>query len=383
MHLPILRSAVLPALAALGIPAATAQSEFPYAAGTDSTGRAQAVSDAAGRVMIESPEFPRGLWVDLVGEAGQALADIQVEYQGRPDSLAAVRCVDPSGQRQETLLWIRPGGDSLPLALESSEPADLPEGLVSIDWRIDLRVEALLEESSRLMLIGWEAVDAFLRERWQGQAGRVVVKLDDGATVVDLDRAEAIETLVTHLQKTHQPVTSSAADPPFLTVLVNESSSMLLRDEVILQTTLFVSEALETAVRQALRRPQGRITRQAVASMIGFQAANDNIHSLAGLEHFAALERLQLQDNDIEDVSPLAALTNLGKTVLIQQPGFGRESSGSPDQADTPGVEEESNLRCESAGRPDQPDGFGLERKSDRGCKFTGLSDESGVGVSG
>jgi hypothetical protein len=131
--------------------------------------------------------------------------------------------------------------------LESSEPADLPEGLVSIDWRIDLRVEALLEESSRL--IGWEAVDAFLRERWQGQAGRVVVKLDDGATVVDLDRAEAIETLVTHLQKTHQPVTSSAADPPFLTVLVNESSSMLLRDEVILQTTLFASEALVYSLR--------------------------------------------------------------------------------------------------------------------------------------
>ena len=40
-------------------PEATGRSESPHATGTDSLGRAQAVSDAAGRVMVESPEFPR------------------------------------------------------------------------------------------------------------------------------------------------------------------------------------------------------------------------------------------------------------------------------------------------------------------------------------
>ncbi len=61
-------------LLAVATTAAAAETEFRHAAGTDSTGRAQAVSDAAGRVMIESPEFPRGLWVDLVDEAGRAVA---------------------------------------------------------------------------------------------------------------------------------------------------------------------------------------------------------------------------------------------------------------------------------------------------------------------
>ena len=45
--------------------------------------------------MIESPGFPRGLWVDLKDETGQALAGIQVEYQGRADSLVVIWSVDP------------------------------------------------------------------------------------------------------------------------------------------------------------------------------------------------------------------------------------------------------------------------------------------------
>ena len=48
--------------------------ERPFAVGVDRTGWAQARSNAAGQVMIESPEYPRGLWLHLVDEAGQALA---------------------------------------------------------------------------------------------------------------------------------------------------------------------------------------------------------------------------------------------------------------------------------------------------------------------
>ena len=164
-------------------------------------------------VMIESPEYPRGLLVDLVDEAGKSLAGIEVQYQGRPDSLVALRCVDPSGLRQETLLWSRPGEGSLRLAMQPGEPADLPAGLAPIDWWIDPSTEELMESSR---LVGWEVVAAFLRERWRGQATRAAIKLDDSATIVDLTRAEAIETLLTHLQQTHQPVTASLADKTHL-----------------------------------------------------------------------------------------------------------------------------------------------------------------------
>ena len=123
--LSLLRAGVLLSLSAT---AAVAQTEFPFADGTDAAGRAKAVSDAAGRVLIESPEFPRGLWVDLADERGQALAGIQVEYDGRPDSLVALRCVDPARLRQETLLWTRAGGAPLSLSLKSGQPADLPAG---------------------------------------------------------------------------------------------------------------------------------------------------------------------------------------------------------------------------------------------------------------
>ena len=137
MRAAILRSAILLALAALGVSAATAQTELFFATGVDSTGWALAQSNADGHVLIESPQYPRGLWLHLVDAAGPALAGIQVEYQGRPDSLVAIRCVDPAGDVQETLVWTRPDGTPLSLTLKPKEAADLPTGLASIDWQID------------------------------------------------------------------------------------------------------------------------------------------------------------------------------------------------------------------------------------------------------
>ena len=52
----ILRSGILLALAALGTSAATAQTELFFATGVDSTGWAQAQSNADGHVLIESPQ---------------------------------------------------------------------------------------------------------------------------------------------------------------------------------------------------------------------------------------------------------------------------------------------------------------------------------------
>ena len=290
-----------------------ARTEFPHAAGTDLSGRAQAVSDAAGRVLIESPEFPRGLWVDLADEGGRAVAGIQVEYQGRSDSLVALRCVDPSGQLQEALLWTRPVGDPLSLSLKSGEPAHLPAELTSIDWQVDPSLEALMIESGRL--VGWTAVEALLRERWQGQVGQVVVKLDDGAALVDLDRSEAMERLMAHLERTHQPVTSSLADPPHFGVLVDQSGHPFLRKATVLYSALFEDAALESYVRDLLDRRHGRITRE-VASLKSLDYWSSGLQSLAGLEHATGLGRLRLRDHEIVDVGPLASLTSLDRLDL-------------------------------------------------------------------
>ena len=81
-----------------------------------------------GHVLVESPQYPRGLWLHLVDEAGDALAGIRVEYQGRPDSLVAIRCVDPVGGVRETLVWTRPDGILLRLILKSKEATNCQRG---------------------------------------------------------------------------------------------------------------------------------------------------------------------------------------------------------------------------------------------------------------
>ena len=311
MHLPILRSAVLLALPALGAPS-TAQTEFPYAAGTDSTGRAQARSNAEGRVLIESPEFPRGLWVQLLDESGQTLARLQVEYQGLPDSLVALRCVDPAGEMQETLLWSRQEGDPLRLTLRPRETSDLPEGLTPIDWHIDPGAESL--EETRLE--GWSGVIAFLRERWQGKTGRVAVRLDSSATfAVDLeDHLEIVGPLLAFMgQQAGAPPGESTQPnlPVFIKVKVYEGGLELLEGAIVFSISLLEDSNLEMEVRQTLGRPKGPVTWQEAASFKEIEAIRKKIHSLGGLENFTALQRLVLGFNQIVDVTPLARLTRL------------------------------------------------------------------------
>ncbi len=172
--LSLLQAGVLLALATI----AAAQTEFPHAAGTDSTGRAQAVSDAAGRVMIESPEFPRGLWVDVVDWGKEAAAGIQVEYGGRPDSLVVLRCVDPSHPRYETWLWTRPSGRPLRLRLGQLTWRPLVEGRVRISWRIDRSVATLLESEQGHLLSSWEAAAAFLLGSYGSYRSYVDLEVD-------------------------------------------------------------------------------------------------------------------------------------------------------------------------------------------------------------
>ena len=314
----ILQSGILLAMAALGASAATAQTELYFATGVDSTGWAQAQSNADGHVLIESPQYPHGLWLHLVDEAGDALAGIQVEYQGQPDSLAAIHCVDPTGGVRETLVWTRPDGDSLRLMLKQKEAADLPAGLIPIDWQIDPTAEALLELEEETRLEGWEAVAAFLRERWQGQTGRVAVQLNANTFfAIALDRPETIETLVAHLQQTHPSADASLGETIPLEVQVFKGTPTFL-ERVILHTPLFADSNLEAAVRQVLNRPQGRLTPKDVASLTALTIESKDIRSLAGLEHLTILQRLHLGRNQIANLTPLASLKNLTHLNLSQ-----------------------------------------------------------------
>ena len=316
MPTTILRFGMILTLAA-GVPAA-AQPELFFAAGVDSTGWAQAQSNADGHVLIESPQYPRGLWLHWVDDAGDALAGLQVEYQERPDRLVAIRCVDPVGAMRETLVWTRPEGNALRLTLKPKEAGDLPAGLASIDWQINPSVEALLDPVEETRLVGGEAVAAFLRARWQDQAGRVAIQLDASASfAVELDRPEAIETLVAHLQQVLQSAEAAlGAINPLKMQMQVFAGNLGLQEGVILRVSLFDDPNLERMVRAALGRPQGPFTPEDFATLTELGAGGQDIRSLAGIEYFAALLTLGLRCNQITDLTPLNQLKNLNTLYL-------------------------------------------------------------------
>ena len=82
-------------------------------------------------------------------------------------------------------------------------------------------------------------------------------------------------------------------------------------------SVVFADSNLESVVRQVLDRPQGHLTPEDVASLTWLKAESKNIQSLAGLQHFTALQGLNLMDNQIADVGPLAGLIKL-KTLNLK-----------------------------------------------------------------
>ena len=73
----------------------------------------------------------------------------------------------------------------------------------------------------------------------------------------------------------------------------------------------FADSNLERAVRQKLKKPEGPLTADDLASLTRLDVEEQSIKSLAGLEYATALDTLNLWGNEIEDVSPLSDLTNL------------------------------------------------------------------------
>ncbi|MCL0106654.1 leucine-rich repeat domain-containing protein [Peptococcaceae bacterium] len=78
----------------------------------------------------------------------------------------------------------------------------------------------------------------------------------------------------------------------------------------------FLDANLEAAIRDALRKPTGDITKVDMAELINLEADRRGITNLSGLEYAVNLTSLQLEDNQITDITPLAGLTNLTKLSL-------------------------------------------------------------------
>lgn len=310
---PAIRSLVL-LITIYRIAFAASQPEYPFAAGTDKTGWAHAESNASGQVMIESPEFPRGLWVNVTSGVGQAIPGIQVQYQGDPNGFVAIRCVDPAGLRRETLLWTRPRGP-LRLPLQPSKRGDLPEGLAQIDWRVDPNALSLLKPLETTRLEGWDGVSSFFQERWQGRTGRVAVQMAPEINlVVDLDISNAVDIFLANLKEAFNSGPNSFRTTP-LEVQIFEGD-LSFGEAVIIHASFFESAELETAVRGAVGIQEGPITLETLASLTVLFATNNTITSLAGLENCTSLRRLELDGNNISDLQPLAGLTALTTLVM-------------------------------------------------------------------
>ena len=241
-----------------------------------------------------------------------------MEYQGRADSLVVIWSVDPSGLRQETLLWRRPAGDPLRLTLKAGDPAHLPAGLASIDWRIDPDGEGplTLDPVDGPLLSGWRDLRAFLQERWQGRTGRVAVQVDSTALAVDLAHPEAVDRLVDYLQDQSRRSLGEAR-APLVQVLLSpyafDRSLALLADSIVLNAyvVLVPGSELEQWALWSLSRSSGPVTLSEAAAVTRLVAPGRDIVDVGPLAALIGLELLNLRDNGIVDVSPLASLTSL------------------------------------------------------------------------
>ena len=250
---------------------------------------------------------------------GRAWPGLQVEYHGRPDGLVALRCVDPSGLWKETLLWTRPGGGPTRLQLKPGESVDLPEGLVLIDLRIDPAAEGLLKPEEVPPLSGWEALGLYLQERWQGRTGRVALEIDGNTMAVDLAHPE-LEAFLADLQelakKSLGEIRASAVQAAFKNAQAFTSDLAFLEGVIRFSISFVLVEGseLEKVVLAALGRSRGPVTWERANALTRLRV--DEMADVSPLAALTNLKQLTLNSNGIGDVSPLSALTNLESLEL-------------------------------------------------------------------
>ena len=82
------------------------------------------------------------------------------------------------------------------------------------------------------------------------------------------------------------------------------------------QIVVFPAKGLEAAVREALGKPDGRLTRADLEGLEKLNARGLMIEDLTGLERCVNLTKLKLRENLINDVTPLVSLTKLTELWL-------------------------------------------------------------------
>ncbi|NKB66055.1 MAG: hypothetical protein GKR89_03235 [Candidatus Latescibacteria bacterium] len=291
----------------LGLGVAWAQPGPPFAAGVDSSGWAQAISNQAGQIMIESPEYPRGLWLQLLNGQGVLQAGIEVGYQGAPDSLVTLRCTDPTGLLQETLVWSHPWGDTLYAVLQNRQNNSAPEGLTPVDWRIDLHTRSRLQPLAAARLADWDQVASFVHTHWHQQQDWVAVRFDSStALIAAVDQPAIVDTLMVHLQQIHRQKSTSLDENTVFSVELFKGGLLLH------SLSLFADPDLEHAIRNALGRPRGFISQEAFASLSSLDLSQiESVDDLAGIERLSAVQILFLGANPVGDLAPLAQLDSL------------------------------------------------------------------------
>ncbi|AZR72907.1 hypothetical protein BBF96_05585 [Anoxybacter fermentans] len=81
--------------------------------------------------------------------------------------------------------------------------------------------------------------------------------------------------------------------------------------EYVTEIIVFEDSNLEKAVRKAINKPVGSITKEDVKGLDSLDASVMEIKSLKGIENLTALTRLNLSRTGISDISNLSGLTNL------------------------------------------------------------------------
>ena len=83
-----------------------------------------------------------------------------------------------------------------------------------------------------------------------------------------------------------------------------------------LKKRLLPDRRLEIAVREALRKQEGRILESDLEGLTKLYAGEKKVIDLSGIEHCTNLQSLNVYDNQLRDIAPLSNLTNLQELVL-------------------------------------------------------------------
>ena len=311
LRYPLL-SLTLAALGASTVSADHDEDEFFYFAGVDTAGLARAQSNDDGTVMFESPEFPRGLWIHLGGETGDALSGIKVFYRGQADGLVAVICYGPGVQMTE--VWTRPDGTPLRLALKPEEAAgDLPGGLYSLDWRTDPTAESLLEPEET-QLTGWDHLRDFLRKHSPVYVKTIISTLAIGGDV---------DTLVDYLKETHRlSEPSMEGEPPIYAQVFPQVVTRVDYGQrgfyFSTNVSLYIPLLDDANLARLVRKQLGPILGGDLASVENLEEIHRDVFSLEGIQHLSGLRYLRLNSFQGNDLGPLANLTSLTHLTLGQ-----------------------------------------------------------------